>query len=58
MTINILKTYKTTMKTHTQMFIFLIILAMVILFSFDFLLKLDNSRRSEREVVVTLPVKN
>lgn len=33
------------MKTSTQM---------LILCSFDFLLKLDN-RRSEREVIVTLP---
>lgn len=43
------------MKTSTQMLIFLITLAIVILCSFDFLLKLDNRRRSEREVVVTLP---
>lgn len=43
------------MKTSTQMLIFLITLAIVILCSFDFLLKLDNRRRSEREVIVTLP---
>lgn len=43
------------MKTSTQMLIFLIALTIVILCSFDFLLKLDNSRRSEREVAVTLP---
>ena len=42
------------MKTSTQMLIFLITLAIIILCSFDFLLKLDNKRRSEREVVVTL----
>lgn len=43
------------MKTNTQILIFLITLAIVVLCSFSFLLKLDNSRRSEREVVVTLP---
>lgn len=43
------------MKTSTQMLIFLITLAIVILCTFDFLLKLDNRRRSEREVIVTLP---
>lgn len=44
------------MKISTQMLIFLITLAIVILCSFDFLLKLDNRRRrSEREVIVTLP---
>lgn len=43
------------MKTSTQMLILLITLAIVILCSFDFLLKLDNRRRIEREVVVTLP---
>ena len=43
------------MKTRTQMIIFLITLAIVVLCTFNFLLKLDNSRRSEREVVVTLP---
>ena len=42
------------MKTSTQMLIFLITLAIVILCSFDFLLKLDNRRRSERKVIVTL----
>lgn len=46
------------MKTSTQMLIFLITLAIVILCSFDFLLKLDNRRRSEREVVVTLQNQN
>lgn len=43
------------MKTSTQMLIILIILAIAVLCSFEFLLKLDNRRRSEREVVVTLP---
>lgn len=43
------------MKTSTQMLIFLITLAIIILCTFDFLLKLDNRRRSEREVIVTLP---
>lgn len=43
------------MKTSTQILIFLITLAIVVLCAFDFLLKLDNRRRSEREVVVTLP---
>ena len=43
------------MKTSTQMLIVLITLAIVILCTFYFLLKLDNSRRSEREVAVTLP---
>ena len=43
------------MKTSTQMLIFLITFAIVILCAFDFLLKLDNRRRIEREVVVTLP---
>ena len=43
------------MKTSTQMLIFLTIFAIVILCLFYFLLKLDNSRRSEREVIVTLP---
>lgn len=43
------------MKTSTQILIFFITFAIVILCSFNFLLKLDNSRRSEREVAVTLP---
>lgn len=43
------------MKTSTQMLIFLITLAIIILCLFDFLLKLDHRRRTEREVIVTLP---
>lgn len=43
------------MKTSTQMLIVLITLAIAVLCSFNFLLKLDNSRRNEREVTVTLP---
>lgn len=43
------------MKTSTQMLIVLITLAIAVLCSFDFFIKLDNRRRSEREVAVTLP---